>query len=48
LLQQPRMALVSVADIGCRCGFSDASHFIRQFQQTHGLTPARWRRLHLG
>ncbi|HEV8314382.1 MAG TPA: helix-turn-helix domain-containing protein [Burkholderiaceae bacterium] len=46
LLQQPRMAQVSVAEVGCRCGFSDASHFVRQFQQAHGLTPARWRRLH--
>lgn len=44
LLAQPRLAGVSVAEIGRRCGYADASHFVREFQRWHALTPARWRR----
>lgn len=43
-LAQPRWARVGVGEIGRRCGFSDASHFTREFQQAFGQTPARWRR----
>lgn len=48
LLAQPRLAGVSVAELGRRCGYSDASHFVRQFQQAFGDTPARWRRQRIG
>jgi AraC-like DNA-binding protein len=48
LLAQPRLAGVSVAELGRRCGYPDASHFVRQFQQAYGQTPARWRRLRAG
>jgi AraC-like DNA-binding protein len=48
LLAQPRLAGVSVAELGRRCGYADASHFVRQFQQAFGATPARWRRKHSG
>ncbi len=44
LLAQPRLAGVGVAEIGRRCGYADASHFVREFQRLHALTPARWRR----
>ncbi|HSX95373.1 MAG TPA: helix-turn-helix domain-containing protein [Hydrogenophaga sp.] len=44
LLVQPRLAGLSVAEIGRRCGYADASHFVREFQRRHALTPARWRR----
>lgn len=47
LLAQPRLAGVSVAEVGRRCGFADASHFVREFQRLQGRTPARWRREHL-
>jgi AraC-like DNA-binding protein len=47
LLAQPRLAGVSVAEIGRRCGYGDASHFVRHFQQAVGTTPARWRRIRL-
>lgn len=48
LLAQPRLAGVSVAELGRRCGYSDASHFVRLFQQAFGETPARWRRQRTG
>lgn len=44
LLAQPRLAHLSVAELGRRCGFSDASHFIREFRRASGMTPARWRK----
>lgn len=44
LLSQPRLAGVSVTEIGRRCGYADASHFVREFQRRYALTPARWRR----
>lgn len=44
LLKQPRLANVSVSELGRRCGFVDASHFVREFQRHHLVTPARWRR----
>jgi transcriptional regulator GlxA family with amidase domain len=33
-----------VFSIAYECGFSDASHFIRQFQQRYGLAPGRMRK----
>lgn len=47
LLAQPRLGLLTVAELGRRCGFVDASHFVREFQRRFGATPARWRRDHL-
>lgn len=44
LLAQPRLAHVTVAELGRRCGYTDASHFVREFQRHHRITPARWRR----
>lgn len=44
LLRRPQLAHVSVAEIGRRCGFSDASHFARAFQRAMGTSPAAWRR----
>jgi len=35
---------LSVAEIGRRCGYSDASHFVRQFRLFCGLTPGEFRR----
>lgn len=35
---------LTVAEIGRRCGFTDASHFGRAFVARHGATPAAWRR----
>ncbi len=43
-LTQPRLAHITTGEIGRRCGFSDASHFVREFQRAFGQTPARWRR----
>jgi AraC family transcriptional regulator, positive regulator of tynA and feaB len=43
LLAQPRLSHVSVAELGRRSGFEDASHFVRQFRLAWGQTPARWR-----
>jgi AraC-like DNA-binding protein len=44
LLAQPRLDVLTTAEIGRRCGYADASHFVRDFQREHGATPARWRR----
>jgi AraC-like DNA-binding protein len=45
LLVQPRLANVTVSEIGRRCGFADPSHFVREFRASTGSTPALWRRL---
>lgn len=47
LLCQRRLASLSVAEVGRRCGYSDASHFGRDFQRATGLSPSRWRQQHL-
>jgi AraC family transcriptional regulator, positive regulator of tynA and feaB len=44
LLVQPRLAALTVGEIGRRCGFADPSHFVREFRQACGTTPARWRK----
>ena len=44
LLAQPRLARVTIAELSSRCGFADASHFVREFAQVFGTTPARWRK----
>jgi len=48
LLSQPRLAGLTMAEIGLRCGYTDASHFARDFQRTHGQTPLRWVRMQRG
>jgi AraC family transcriptional regulator, positive regulator of tynA and feaB len=44
LLAQPRLSRVTVAELSRRCGFADASHFVREFAQAFGQTPAVWRK----
>lgn len=44
LLSQPRLAGLPMAEIGLRCGYTDASHFAREFHRTFGTTPMRWLR----
>lgn len=44
LLVQPRLAGLTVGEVGRRCGFPDPSHFVREFRQAWGMTPARWRK----
>lgn len=44
LLQTPRFDRLSVAEIGRRVGWSDASHFVRQCRRAFGATPAALRR----
>jgi AraC-like DNA-binding protein len=36
---------LEIADIADRCGFSDQSHFTREFKRTINLTPGHFRRL---
>jgi len=43
LLADPRMAGVPLAEIGRRCGWSDPSHFARDFRAARGLPPSAWR-----
>lgn len=47
-LARPSWARMGVGEIGRLCGFSDASHFTREFQRAFGQTPARWRRATCG
>ncbi|MGE0100298.1 MAG: helix-turn-helix domain-containing protein [Hydrogenophaga sp.] len=44
LLAQARLANIAISELGRRCGFVDASHFVREFQRHFRATPARWRR----
>lgn len=44
LLAQPRLARLTIGELGRRCGFADPSHFVREFHQAWGMTPARWRK----
>jgi len=43
LLEDNRFDLVSVADIGFRCGFYEASHFGRRFKARFGVSPGEVR-----
>jgi AraC-like DNA-binding protein len=47
LLGERRLAGVTVAEVGRRCGYPDASHFAREFGKAWGQGPARWRRARL-
>jgi AraC family transcriptional regulator, positive regulator of tynA and feaB len=44
LLSQPRLAGLAMSEIGRRCGYTDASHFARDFVRSMGQTPLRWAR----
>lgn len=35
---------LSVAEIGHRCGYGDASHFVKQFRRSTAMTPGRFRK----
>lgn len=45
MLAEPRFRRLEVAEIGRRCGFSDASHFTRQFARQRAMTPQAFRAL---
>ena len=38
---------LSVKEVMARCGFNDASHFVRDFERQYGTTPRRYRTHHL-
>jgi AraC family transcriptional activator of tynA and feaB len=44
MLESPLFKRTTVAEIGRRAGFSDASHFARVVRQHTGQTPLQWRR----
>ncbi|MEO8024668.1 helix-turn-helix domain-containing protein [Polaromonas sp.] len=44
LLEQGRLSHLTIAEIGRRCGYADASHFVREFRRVAGSTPALWRK----
>jgi len=37
----------SLVDAALACGFADQSHLTRQFRSAYGLTPGRWRAMHV-
>lgn len=41
LLKNPELTIEKVAEI---CGYTSTSYFIRQFKETKGITPARYRK----
>jgi len=43
LLQGTEMTVYSIANV---LGYTDTSHFIRQFRQYHGVSPQTWRDQH--
>jgi AraC-like DNA-binding protein len=44
MLGDARFDRLSIAEIGLRVGFTDASHFVRQFGRHLGMTPGTLRR----
>lgn len=44
LLSQRQFTELTIAEVGQRCGYADASHFVRDFQSSLGQTPSRWRK----
>lgn len=38
---------LSVKEICARVGLNDVSHFVRDFEKTYGLSPARYRKLEI-
>lgn len=44
LLVAPRLAGLSLAEVARRSGYSDPSHFSRDFRAAFGTPPSRWRR----
>lgn len=44
LLEQARLSHLTIAEVGRRCGYGDASHFVREFRRMSASTPALWRR----
>jgi len=44
LLDDARFGSMSIAEIGWRCGFSNASHFARRFRSRFGAAPHAYRR----
>ncbi|MDB5873431.1 MAG: AraC family transcriptional regulator [Ramlibacter sp.] len=45
LLENPRLARLSIKELASRSGFQSSSHFIREFQREWGTSPGRWRQL---
>jgi AraC-like DNA-binding protein len=43
MLQSPLFRRITVAEIGRRAGFSDASHFTKVLRKLHGATPMQLR-----
>ncbi|MGA0569368.1 helix-turn-helix domain-containing protein [Variovorax sp. VNK109] len=43
MLRATAFARLTSAEVGRRCGFTDASHFTRVFKANTGRTPAQWR-----
>jgi transcriptional regulator GlxA family with amidase domain len=39
---------LSIKEIGAAVGCPDESHFVRDFERSYGLSPARYRKLHFG
>jgi AraC-like DNA-binding protein len=46
MLQSPLFRRITVAEIGRRAGFADASHFTKVLRKLHGLTPMQMRAKH--
>lgn len=44
LLASPRLVALPLSKVGRRCGYSDASHFARDFRAAWGKPPSAWRR----
>ncbi len=42
-----RITDASIEEIGLRCGFCNASHFVKQFHQSEKMTPLQYRKLHI-
>lgn len=45
LLKDPTLQQVKIIDIAFRCGFQDASHFSRRFNEYYGISPKAYRQI---
>jgi AraC-like DNA-binding protein len=47
MLQNPEMAARTITDIALSCGFNSSAYFSTEFRRAYGISPKRYRTIHL-